>query len=246
MTPLRSVLLTAALVAFVASPAHAALIDFTDADAWEDADGLSGFTSVTTYDGLKVTVTSNAPGFLLSFNAADAHGSCAGTSGLACDGDGLGVGDDEVTYDPDGLGVDGTERLYVYFSDAVTDLPVQVTITGIGFLDLFGQNALTGDAAAETAMWTYLPIFVDGSLTGTETNATLGYKTIAQNQAGVTSLFFYSVAPAAGNSDFALASLSFSREQSQTQSLSPVPEPATLMLTGAGLAAAFRARRRRA
>jgi hypothetical protein len=239
---LRSVLLTAAFLAFVASPAQAGLIDFTDADAWEDAEGLDGFTSLTTYDGLKITVTSNAPGFLLTFNADDAHGSCAGASGLACDGDGLGVSDDEVTYDPDGLGVDGTERLYVYFSDAVTGLPVEVTITGIGFLDLFGQNALTGDTSAETAMWTYLPVFVDGSLTGTETNGTLGYKTIAQNQAGVNSLFFYSVDPAAENSDFALASLSFRREQP----LDPVPEPATLMLTAAGLAAAFRARRRRA
>ena len=134
---LRNFLLTAAFTALVASPAHAATIDFTDADAWGGADGENwlGYTSLTTYDGVSVTVTSASATQLMTFNDEGSlfeFGCSIATGGaLACDGDGLGIGDDEVT---NGY-LSGGEALFVRFNKPVD-------ITRIAFLDCTGKAAL--------------------------------------------------------------------------------------------------------
>lgn len=210
-----------------AQPAQANLIDFTNAALWQAAIGTTAF-STTLADGLTVTVTSQGPSGLLTFNAGDVDPTCAAVTGLSCGGDGLGVTDDEVTLGG-GLLDPNLERLYVYFS-------APVNVTGIGFLDLFGRNTLTGDTSAETAQWIVLSSGLEGALTGTDTTTRLGYATAATNYTNVTALLFYAAPPvSSSNTDFAVASLQVSR----------VPEPGTLTLMGLGLVATFVVQRRR-
>jgi hypothetical protein len=203
-------------------PAHAGLIDFTNSSIWGGAAGQASFTSLTLFDGVQVTV--EAFNGLLTFNSGDVNAGCAGTTGLACQGDGLGITDDEVT--------SGTEWLRVSFSSPVA-------ISGLAFLDLFGYPNQSGDVAAEIARWyVYNPAqSLSQSATGTDTTTTLGYLPIVTNYSNVTQLRFYATEPT--NSDFALASINVSR--------TAVPEPATLFLSGIGFVAlaTFRSRRRR-
>ncbi|HLG59061.1 MAG TPA: hypothetical protein VI485_27210 [Vicinamibacterales bacterium] len=206
-----------------ACEAQAATIDFTSL-IWSGASGKSSFSASTLFDGIKVTVSSTSG--LLTFNSGgDVNSGCvAGTGGLACKGDGLGVGDDEVT--------SGSERLNVYFS-------APVSITGLGFLDLFGPPSnKSGDAAAETARWyVYSPSQSSSqSVTGTDQTSTLGYKAVSTSYTNVTQLRFYATTPT--NSDFALASIKIAP--------SKVAEPATLLLSGIGFVflSSFRSRRR--
>jgi hypothetical protein len=152
-------------------------------------------------------------------------------TGLACKGDGLGVGDDEVTR---GSGLNSSlERLYVSFSSPVT-------VTKLGFLDLFARNIFTGDSSAETAMWAVLHqggSFTDGSVVGLDFITTLGYMQKATSYANVIGLQFFAIPPASTNSDFSVAKIEFNR----------VPEPATLLLSGLGVAVvSLRRRMRRA
>jgi hypothetical protein len=218
----------------IAGSAESAMIDFTNAAAWSGANGNWIYSSLLLFDGVTVTVASQGPGALLTFNSgADVNPTCAGITGLSCQGDGLGVSDDEVTRGSSLL--DPTlERIQVTFS-------APVTITQLGFLDLFGANLLTGDLQPETAMWAALTStgFQDGSLTGTDTSSLLGYKTIATNYTDVSAIqFFATTPPASTNTDFAVASIRFTRT---------VPEPATLFLSAVGVlvAGASRARHRR-
>ena len=231
-TSVRAVLAVAA-IAFLgaAQSSQAAVIDFTKASDWAGVAGQWQFTSGTLFDGVTVQVTSQGPGSLLTFNnGGDVNASCAGVTGLACQGDGLGINDDEVT--KGSSLVDPTlERLYVYFNKPVN-------VTQIGFLDLFGINTLVGDVAPEMAMWVAFNGggFIDGSLVGTDTTTTLGYKTINTSYTGVTALMFYATTPpASANTDFAVAKLNIT-----------APEPATLLLTVIGIVATTAFRRRRA
>jgi hypothetical protein len=213
-----------------ARSAEAILIDFTNAAAWAGANGTTIYSSPTLFDGVTVTVTSQGPSGLLTFNSGgDVNPTCGAITGLSCGGDGLGVSDDEVTVGA-GLLDPNLERLYVYFN-------APVNVNSIGFLDLFGRNSLTGDTAAETARWIVLASGEEGSLTGTDTTTRLGYATTATNYSNVTALLFYAAGPtSSANTDFALASLDVSR--------SSIPEPATLMLLGLGLVTASFVRRR--
>jgi hypothetical protein len=100
------------------TPAGAATIDFTNAAAWSAANGTSIYTSPTLFDGVTVTVTSQGPSGLLTFNSgADINPTCAALTGLSCGGDGLGVSDDEVTVGS-GLTSPSLERIFVYFKHA--------------------------------------------------------------------------------------------------------------------------------
>jgi hypothetical protein len=233
--------LFAAVLMLGAAPSQAAIIDFTDADAWGGADGNWIYTSSTLYDGVQVTVTSAGVGQNLRFNAP-AHPLCSAASGgvLDCEGDGLGIGDDELSYGD--LGDAETERIYVVF-----DQPVDVT--RIGFLNLFkGVSFGTADYNTEAANW--VAFFsggappASGQAHGTD-HGTLGLSpglVVADvSLSNVTTLLFWSGNGTALNSDFSPAGIEMTPAD-----IPHMPEPATLFLTGGGLlAAAYRARRRR-
>lgn len=196
---------------------QAATIDFTNATAWAGLDGTSLYTSSTLYDGVTVTVTSQGTGSL-SFNTSGGL-LCGTLTTLACQGDGIGIGDDQVT-----SGSSSFERLLVSFSSAVN-------ISQIGFLDLFGGKLLSLDLSPELAMWSVTTTSgtTNGSVAGTDILTTLGYKTVNVNYTDVTSIMFYATTPTApSNTDFALASLNVSKATT-------VPEPTSLLLSGIGL-----------
>jgi hypothetical protein len=220
-----------ALMLFGATPSsHAAVIDFTNAATWGAAAGQAVFAA--TVDGVQVTVSSQN-GLLTFNNGGDVNLLC-GLTGLSCQGDGLGVGDDEVTRGASLLDT-SLERLFVFFS-------APVSITKLGFLDLFSSNIFSGDSSPETAMWAVLQQgggLIDGSTQGTDFITTLGYKQVNTNYTNVVGLQFFAVPPASTNSDFSVAKIEFSKVG--------VPEPATLLLSGLGVAlVSLRRRQRRA
>jgi hypothetical protein len=221
----------AAALLFGAVPSsHAAVIDFTNSATWGAAAGQSSFAR--TIDGVLVTVSSQNG--LLTFNGGADDNPLCGLTGLSCQGDGLGVGDDEVTRGASLLDT-SLERLFVTFS-------APVTITKLGFLDLFAANRLTGDTATETAMWAVLPqggAPFDSSVQGTDSLTNLGWRQVSTNYSNVIALQFFAVPPASTNSDFSVAKIEFTKVG--------VPEPATLLLSGLGFAfVSLRRRVRRA
>jgi len=201
---LKRALLVSGLIALVAAAgAQASVIDFTKSADWGALSG-SSYTSPTSFGG--VTVTISSLGGTLTFNPGESPAtSCGGVTGLACNGDGIGIVDDEVTIGTLGTG----EMLTVHFSSPVK-------INSIGFLDLFGAYSLSGDAAAERAMWRYAATAgsEDGFLLGTDvtSNPILGWAlTGALNAGWYTDITFFATnPPASSNTDFSLAKIDFS------------------------------------
>lgn len=247
--------LTAASMWFSAA-AHALVIDFTDLSLWGET-GASAPTTVN-YGGLDVTLSAYAAAYSppADFFASpvpytntpyDGQTPCSdfGGIGLACEGDGIGIGDDELTF----IQYEDTEQdfeliygelLHVSFSEAVD-------ISSITLLDLFGYSG--SDPAPEKAGIVSLGFsggYV-GVWEGTAENDGTGFLTATLDNAeeslgsngfsGVTDLFFGSgdileLNPY-GFSDFSLAAITLN-----------VPEPSTLALLGVGLLSLISARRR--
>jgi hypothetical protein len=249
---LRILLIATTLTVVTAASSEAAIIDFTDEVAWGGADGATSYTSATFYDGVMVQIQSftGAPirfnDFGGGFGGALATALCQGATGgeLACNGDGLGIGDDEISFGGTPPFTFG-EAILVTFFQPFSSTPQPVDITRLGFLDLFASGS--SDPSPEVARWVANTAggIVEGSLTGTQGPVSFGVGVASPtNLLGTVGILFFtgdlSGLDVPDNSDFALAGI----EMTPTPA---VPEPATLFLTGAGLfAAAYRARRRRA
>jgi hypothetical protein len=230
----QGVVMAASMLAL--SPvANAALesIDFTNANPWVGVQGQKSFSSGG------VTVSSGhgggSVGGNLTFNAGGSEGPAAGMAPCgvyACDGDGIGIGDDEISWKSSGF----DELLEVSFDSAVT-------LTEISFLDLFTESTGT-----EIAFWYYNgDSSAKSNLFASSSTGSNGFaSTTGLNVAGVTSITF--LVDCAGNNcannDYALAGVKF---DSASNDVSEVPLPAAAWLFGSGLIGlAGIARRRRA
>jgi hypothetical protein len=219
----------------LAPAANAAIqsIDFTNAKPWGGVQGQTSFSSGG------VTVSSQGNGGTLTFNAIGASNDPS--TGLepcgvyACDGDGIGIGDDEVSWKTSGF----DQLLEVRFDKAVT-------VTEISFLDLFNESTgreiafwyYNGDASAKSNLM--------APLTNDSWPATNGFAAATGlNKTDVTSITF--LVDCAGNScaanDYALAGI---KTVGPDADVSEVPLPAAAWLFGSGLIGlAGIARRRR-
>jgi hypothetical protein len=220
----NGVVMAASMLA-LAPAANAAIqaIDFTNANPWGAVQGQTSFTSA----GVTVSSQGTAGG-KLTFNAIGASGDPA--RGLepcgvyACDGDGIGIGDDEVSWKTSGF----DELLEVQFDSAVT-------VTEISFLDLFNEG--TG---REIAFWYYngdssAISFLEAPLTNDSWPATNGFgATTGLSVTDVTSITF--LVDCAGNNcaanDYALAGI---KTVGPDSDVSEVPLPAAAWLFGSGL-----------
>lgn len=210
--------LSSSMVAMAPSAFAAPNIDFTDADPWVGVVGQTIFTSGgVTLIGL--------PGSQMTFNARGGSGDpklgmepCR-TLEYACDGDGIGIGDDELSWLPSG---GFSQLLEVQFDTAMT-------INEISFLDLFNEG--TG---RETAYWRFnqgsdagsAMFSLDAPLANVSWPATNGFAaTSGLNVGGVTSITFFvncNTDDCSAN-DYSLAGIS------------AVPIPAAAWLFGSGL-----------
>jgi len=185
--------------------------DFTSSQ-WQSAIG-SGNSSASVGG---VTLTSQG-GNLTRNNSSGERGGCQSgmaTHGLACMGDGAGVGNDEIT-EGFNVGASTGQSITISFDAAVN-------IQDVHLLDLFGNEgsgeiawiALTNNIAG--TLTSFAPSPGNGGVGG-------GYWETGFTANNVTSLTLFSTGDRF--SDFAVARVAYSS----------VPEPGTLGILGAGM-----------
>ena len=210
----KHIAISICLAAFTlfAMPAYAALIafDFTDRDVFGDLNRKTSFGPIT-IDGFEISLS--ASGRMTTNTGRDRRG-CArgnpGTQNLACDGDGLGVGDDEISANGEWLSLT-LNWLGIY------------TINSVEFLDLFTPEG----GRPEYAQYE----INDGGLNNVASQGLTGgyvFEPIGSIVSGLTTIDFSTSLNR--RSDFALA-----RIVVETQDRRAVPEPGILAILAAGL-----------
>lgn len=190
--------------------ANASLIDFTDS-SWSNA--ITNGTGTTATVG---NITLTASNGSLTFNDSDSErsGCLAGQTshGLACAGDGIGIGNDEITESGTHFNT-SDQTITISFASAVD-------ISNVSLLDLFG-NENSGEIAV-----------IDGLLFGPPVGnlgISGGYYATGFTKQNALSIVLQ------GNidnfSDFSLAALNIE--------VSPVPLPGALLLFGSALLGLF-------
>lgn len=249
------------------SVANAALVDLTKRDTTGGTQ-LSGFNggTITYFDGVPEPQGNNplyvrVGNIIVSIlgdptatNAAqNAPNQCAAVTGLACDTDGLGIGDDEIS---NGMRVNQAESVTLEFFN-LDGTARAVSINDLLYLDLFrdpniDQPNLTPDDI-ETAIATFsnaggqIGTNVTEGTTGTRT--TIGFEKASDQAlgvvvAGVTKVVFTAGSGTDdGTGDYALAAVDFTAMPNVGDPI-PVPAALPLFLAGLGGFAAFRRRAR--
>jgi hypothetical protein len=215
--------LSLALAMGVAAPANAALIDFTDTAAFPAS--ITGQTSLSgsvNLDGADVGFTVYANPKFKETTGTINPGACAANP-LACDRDGLGVGND------DELGGDETVRI-------VFDTAVWVETFYV--LDLFWTKGRNGESVApyEVGAYTLDDGFFgtfDAARSETVNTSDIGYLAFNLGRAVTSIEWSYNGGnDTAGIGDYAVAGLSVAH--------TPLPATAWFMLTSLGGLIGFR------
>ncbi|PSW20760.1 PEP-CTERM sorting domain-containing protein [Photobacterium sanctipauli] len=206
---------------------NALVIDFTDSTKWGTpaSPQTQSYTSASgmTFNVQVQAFRNNGNPTNYTFNAGEAHSSCMAVTGLACNGDGLGVRNDEISG-----GSNNLQKIEVRFFDE-TNNPLSLDFLNVQFLDLFaneGQN--NSQAEVATILFDTPPTT---SVTGTATDR-LGFASYDASGTSSSTLTALVLDIAdTGFMDFSLAAITIDEGSDAFK----VAEPASLALFGLGL-----------